>query len=77
MAAPPTSTPTPIAEQQLFDVKDAPGYLRGLGAKSCTVNFIRTLIASGEIPHLRIGKKFYVSKKALDIWIATRERRPR
>lgn len=68
--------PDPV-NQQLFDVHGAAGYLQALGAASATVNFIRNIVATGEVPHVRIGKKFYVSRQSLDGWIARHERRAR
>jgi excisionase family DNA binding protein len=63
--------------QRLFDVHAAAQYLREIGAGAATVGFVRGLISAGEVPHLRIGKKFYVSRAALDRWIEQRERRGR
>ena len=65
------------ADQKLFDVCDAAIYLQQIGARTATVNFVRALISSQQVPHLRIGKKFFVSRKALDQWIETREKRSR
>lgn len=56
--------------QRLFDIASAAEYLRGIGATAATKNFIRRLINSGQIPHLRIGKKFYCTRESLDVWIA-------
>ena len=43
----------------------------------CTVFFVRSLIASGQIPYLVIGKKHKVTAEDLDDWITGhRERRP-
>jgi excisionase family DNA binding protein len=64
-----------IAEQRLFDIAGARTYLQGIGATSATLNFVRNLISSGQVPHIRIGKKFYVSRAALDSWLISRERR--
>jgi hypothetical protein len=47
---------------QLFDIGAAADYLKSIGAGSATIYFVRTLVSSGQIPHLRIGKKFYVSR---------------
>jgi hypothetical protein len=66
-----------VADQQLFDVGDAAKYLQSIGAKTATVNFVRALISSSQVAHLQIGKKFYVSKTALDGWVETRARRAR
>jgi excisionase family DNA binding protein len=68
-------TPTQPTEQRLFDISAAVAYLRGLGATAATPNLVRTLIASGSLPHLRLGKKFYVSKAAIDLWLSRSERR--
>jgi hypothetical protein len=65
------------ADQRLFDVGDAAKYLQSIGAKTATVNFVRGLITSTQVAHLRIGKKFYVTKTALDGWLETRARRSR
>ena len=62
---------------QLFDVIGSAKYLQGIGAAAASVNFIRNLIATGQIPHIRIGKKFYVTRQALDAWLSNHERRVR
>jgi excisionase family DNA binding protein len=72
-----TGEPKESVSRSLYDVENATGYLRQLGASSVTVNFVRTLISTGQIPHLKMGKKFYVSKTALDAWISSHERRVR
>jgi excisionase family DNA binding protein len=63
--------------QKLFDFVASVAYLHSLGATAATVSFVRGLVASGQITHLRIGKKFYVSRESLDGWIANRQRRMR
>lgn len=65
------------ADQQLFDVGDAAIYLQQIGARTATINFVRTLISTGQVAHLKIGKKYYVGKAALDQWINRREKRSR
>jgi excisionase family DNA binding protein len=73
-----STSPEPQREpQRLFDILSAVLYLKSLGAQGATVNFVRGLISSGQIPHIRIGKRFYISRTALDIWLASRERRAR
>ncbi len=62
-------------QQTLFDIGDAAKYLQSLGAKAASINFIRTIISTGQVPHLRVGKKFYIAKSALDRWVDTREKR--
>jgi excisionase family DNA binding protein len=87
MAAKTTSLPKPEgqaatseaaqpAERTLFDFEGAAGYARELGAYDVTAYTIRRLAASGELPFIRgLGRKFYVSKKSLDSWIAANDRR--
>ena len=64
-------------DQQLFDINAGVEYLRALGAKSTTKTFFRNLIGSGQLAHLKIGKKFYVRRAALDSWVERAERRMR
>jgi len=67
----------PQPERELFDVVAAAEYLRTLGADTASRNLIRTLIASGQLPFVRLGKKFFVRRCALDEWIVRHERRRR
>jgi excisionase family DNA binding protein len=62
---------------QLFDISHAAEYLRSIGASGATVHFIRGLVSSGQVPHVRIGKKFYVSREALQGWLERHEKRAR
>jgi hypothetical protein len=64
-------------QQRLFNVQDAVGYLRSIGATSATVTFVRNLINSGQVPHIRISKRFYVTRAAMDAWLSHHERRAR
>lgn len=59
---------------QLFDIHAAAKYLHSIGATAATEKFIRSLISSGQLPHVRIGKAFYVSKTAVDAWLARAEK---
>ena len=61
--------------RRLFDIQAAVAYLRELGADGATTNFVRSLISSGALPHVQMGKKFYVSRESLDRWITNHERR--
>lgn len=61
--------------QRLFDIVAAVEYLRSIGATAATKNFVRGLISTGQIPFEKIGKKFYVSREAIDGWITTHQRR--
>ena len=60
---------------RLFDIVAAVEYLRTIGATAATKNFVRRLIGTGQVAHLRIGKKFYLTREALDAWIVKRQRR--
>jgi excisionase family DNA binding protein len=64
-------------EQRLYDIPSAVGYLQSIGAMAITKSFVRTLIASGGIPHLKLGKKYYVTRSAMDDWLTRHERRNR
>jgi excisionase family DNA binding protein len=61
----------------LYDILGVVGYLQRVGATAATATFVRGLINSGQLPHLKIGKAFYVSKAAVDAWLAKSERRSR
>jgi len=75
-AAPGTSAPAP-EPQKLYDILGIVAYMKSAGADAATPNFARGLITSGQVPHVRIGRKYYVSKSALDAWIQRHERRAR
>jgi excisionase family DNA binding protein len=61
--------------RRLFDINAAVAYLRSIGADGATTNFVRSLIANAEVPCVRMGRKFYISRDALDRWIANHDRR--
>lgn len=65
----------PLDRCRLFDLRAAVAYLRSIGASSATMNFIRGIVASGEVPHVRVGKKYLVLRSSLDRWIETHQRR--
>jgi hypothetical protein len=60
---------------RVFDLPAAVQYLHSLGANGVTISTMRGEIASGRVPHMKLGKKFYVAKIALDTWISRAERR--
>jgi hypothetical protein len=64
-------------ERRLYDVHAAAQYLVSIGAVGTTVHFVRGLIGRGDIPHLKIGKAFFVSRESLDVWLQKNERRSR
>ncbi len=71
------STPAMGKDQRLYDIAGAVEYLRNIGATAATPNFMRGIIGRGEVPHLKIGKKFFVSRESLDSWLQKHERRSR
>ena len=66
-----------MTEPRLFDLKAAAEYLQSLGAAGTTAYYIRSLVASGKVPHIKLGRKFYISKNALDAWLERAEKRSR
>lgn len=62
---------------RVFDLPAAVQYVHSLGATGVTIHTVRSEINAGRIPRSKIGKKFYVSKAALDSWILRAERRAR
>jgi excisionase family DNA binding protein len=64
-------------ERRLFDIQAAVLYLRSIGAAGVGTHFVRSLISSGQLPHIRMGKRFYVSRGALDSWLEKNEKRSR
>jgi excisionase family DNA binding protein len=63
--------------RRLFDICSAVEYLRGIGASGVTVTCVRRMISSGELPHVRLGKKFYISQGAIEAWLVKSEKRNR
>jgi hypothetical protein len=62
---------------RVFDLAAAVTYVRSLGATGVTIHTIRSEINAGRIACTKLGKKFYVSKTALNAWILRAERRVR
>ena len=71
----PTETPSPPTERRLFDIAGAVDYLRSIGATAATRNFVRAIIGRGEVAHVRVGRKFFITRDALDNWIVRREKK--
>jgi excisionase family DNA binding protein len=61
----------------MFDTATGAEYMRGIGLVTCTPTFISRLMREGEIARVRVGKRYYVSKAALDGWLLRHERRAR
>lgn len=57
-------------QPRLLDLADAAAYLGG-----AKVFFVRNLLWNGEIPFLRIGKRFCVAREDLDRWVDRNKRR--
>lgn len=60
---------------RLYDLPAAVEYVRGIGGTGVTIHTLRSEIAAGRLPKTKLGKRFYVSKAALDNWILRAERR--
>ena len=60
-----------------FDIPAAAVYANSIGLTGVTAYTIRMLINSGRLAHIKEGKKFYVSKAAVDAWLAKAEKRMR
>jgi hypothetical protein len=67
----------PDENRTLYDIAGAVSYLHRVGASAATTTFVRSLINSGTLPHLKIGKAFYVSRASIDSWLAKAEKRNR
>lgn len=57
------------SERRWFDVRQAADYL------ACTVRAIRELIWAGELPRVKIGKRFVVDRADLDAFAEARKER--
>jgi len=66
---------TTLSDQRLFDIHAAAQYLQNIGATGVTPSTIRRLLNSGDLPCLKIGKRFYLSKAALESWLLKHEKR--
>lgn len=64
-------------DKRLFDIHAAVRYLKSIGADAATPWFVRCLITNGKIPFERIGRKHYVSRESLDLFLVKNERRAR
>jgi hypothetical protein len=72
------NSPAALAtDARAFDISGAVTYLRTIGFDAATPNFIRGLVARGQVPHVKVGKKFYVTRAALDGWLSRSEGRRR
>jgi excisionase family DNA binding protein len=66
-----------MADAKYFDIPAAVEYVRSIGLSGVTPWTIRMAINSGRLAHIREGKRFYVSKSAVDSWLAKAEKRTR
>ena len=63
--------------KRIFDIPAAAEYLKSLGFTGASVSSVRGLISSAQLPHIKCGKKFYVTKSALEGWLQRAEKRVR
>jgi excisionase family DNA binding protein len=61
--------------QRLFTIEAASEYLRMIGAVGIGPKFVRAIVASGQVPALRMGRRIYVTRAGLDAWLAKAEKR--
>ena len=61
----------------VFDVHGSVEHLRSKGFKGATISTVRGEIAAGRVPHIKLGKKFYVTEAAWKAWATRAERRIR
>jgi excisionase family DNA binding protein len=66
-----------MSDSRLFDLAGSVAYFKQVGAEAATHNFVRELVVTGAIPHLKIGRKYYLSQKSIDEWIERNNRRSR
>jgi excisionase family DNA binding protein len=62
---------------RFFDILAVVEHLHSIGLTGITPWTVRMAINSGRLAHIKEGKKFYVSKSALDTWLAKAEKRVR
>ena len=53
--------------QKVLDINELAVYLH------CSTQTIRKMIRNKEIPYFNIGRKMYISKETIDIWIRNQE----
>jgi len=73
---PERTTNDEIKPRKLFDIIGIVCYLNSLGGNGVTVSFVRTLLNSGQIPRLKIGRRFYATRESLDQWLERSQKRP-
>jgi excisionase family DNA binding protein len=66
-----------MSEPRMFDIVGTAEYLRSIGMTGVSAYTVRSEINSGRLAHTKVGKKFYVSKTAVDAWLSKAERRTR
>lgn len=69
------SIPTPT--RRMFDLDSAAKYLKKAGIDAATARVVLRLINRGELAHVRLCRKFYVSSESLDAWLTKAERKVR
>jgi excisionase family DNA binding protein len=72
-----TEKPSVPDAPRFFAVKAFVGYLQSVGVTAATPTFVRRLINSGQIPFVKVGKAYFVSRASIDGWLAKSERRAR
>jgi hypothetical protein len=66
-----------VETPKYFNIADAAAYLKSIGIDAATPWYVASLIRRGKLPRTRAGRKFYVSKTALNGLLAKNELRVR
>jgi excisionase family DNA binding protein len=61
--------------RRLFDLDGAASHLHELGAAGVTPWTLRRLIASGQLRSIRLGRRIYISREALENLLTRLERK--
>ncbi len=59
----------------MHSVESAANYLRTSGAISVCVHTVRSLIVSGQVAAIRLGRRYYITETALNSWLSSHERK--
>ena len=69
------SAPAELDGQRYFGFDEAASYAQSIGLRSATSWTLRRLVSAGRLKSLRLGRRIYLSKNALDEMLSRLERR--
>ena len=61
--------------RRVFSLSAGAEYLRSIGADGVTSWTLRRLVTSGVLKHLKLGRKYFITREALDAMVDRLERR--